>query len=178
MKGFKMTVSFYELESKLSKLENEAKYAYDCYHASPDEEALVTILKNFSRFRFENAVAAIWKRNFSILLSFGLTLFWCSPLILLSKIFRIGPKKVKSSENLTACYINEGFVKGKFVKCFILGVIITLLGLSKFAYNVIYSTGWTIVMSLRYLIIPLIRALGGFAIAVAMLIRGNKKFFK
>ena len=173
-----MTVSFYDLESKLNKLENDAKYAYDCYHALPDEEALVTILKNFFKFRFENAVAAIWKRHFSILLSFGLTLFWCSPLILLSKIFRIGPKKTKNFENLTISYINECFVKGKFLKCFMLGIIIAILGISKFIYNVIYSIGWTIIMSLRYLIIPLIRALGGFAIAAAMLIRGNKKFIK
>ena len=47
-----MDKKYYELKSK-ENLEKDFKQAYDCYHTTPEEEAIATILTNFRKFRFE-----------------------------------------------------------------------------------------------------------------------------
>ena len=169
-----MNKNFYDLESKLNKIETESRYAYDCYHTKPHDEAIVTILSNFSKFRFETAISAIWSRHFTVLLCFGLGLLLYSPYILLANIFRFAPKTPKVYESLTKTYFSYCMSKCKCIRSFFIGLGITIIGMAKFIYNVTYLTGWTIIMLLRYIIIPLLRALGGFAIALAMISRNSQ----
>ena len=171
-----MDKKFYDLEKKFNKAQNERGYDYDCYHTTPEDEAIVTILSNFSKFRFEVAIAALWKRHFSVLLSFGLLLFFSTPFILLNKIFRIKSEQTVTSQNLTKRFMQEYFAKGKFIKSFFLGFGMIVFGLAKFVYNIIYMAGWIIIMLARYIVIHLIRALSGFAIALAISKKSKKLF--
>lgn len=170
-----MNKKFCDLEKDFDKISDEIKYSYDCYHTTPEEEALVTILSNFSKFRFEVAILALWKRHFSVLLCFGFLLFFSTPFIFLNKIFKIKCKE-KQSQNLTKNFMFDYFVKGKFIKSFFLGMAMILFGITKFIYNILYSSSWVVIMLARYIVIPLIRALSGFAIALAISKNSKKPF--
>ena len=147
----------------LNKNDVKNRKDYDYYHSNPEEEALATVLFNFKKFRFENAVKALWKRNTLVHLGFGSLFLIYSPLILLLKIFRRLPKTKKETSSMTRTYLNYHVVSGNVIKCFSIGISIFLLG-------------WVVIMLMRYIIIPLIRALSGFAIALAIAKKPKKLF--
>lgn len=167
-------MTYDEINDKLTRIEcntKELAKSGNLYYVNPDKEPIVKILSNFSKFRFETAVSALWKRNFIILFLFGISLLICAPFMFILKILHLNPKELKSFEDCTKTYFHICFVKGKYIKSTLIGFFMTIFGLLKFIYNSVYTTGWTIVMTLRYILIPLLRALGGFAIAFAMFFR-------
>lgn len=170
-----MNKKYYEVKVKENS-EKDFRQAYDYYHTTPEEEAIATILTDFRKFRFEVAIAALWKRNFIVLLSFGLGILLNSPFILLSRIIRVFPRQAKQYESITKTYLQNYYAQGKYLKAFFVGSFMTVFGLTKAAYNLVFSIGWVIVMLLRYIIIPLIRALSGFAIALAIAKRNKTSF--
>ena len=160
----------------LNKDDVKNRKDYDYYHSNPEEEALATVLFNFKKFRFENAVKALWKRNALVHLGFGALFLIYSPLILLLKVFRRLPKVKKETSSMTRTYLNYHIVSGNVIKCFSIGISIFLLGIIKLIYQILFGLGWVVIMLMRYIIIPLIRALSGFAIALAIAKKPKKLF--
>ena len=109
----------------LNKDDVKNRKDYDYYHSNPEEEALATVLFNFKKFRFENAVKALWKRNALVHLGFGALFLIYSPLILLLKVFRRLPKVKKETSSMTRTYLNYHIVSGNVIKCFSIGISIS-----------------------------------------------------
>lgn len=168
-----MTVETYTIIKSEEEFERNRRF----YHTKPNEETLAEILINFWKYRFENAVKAIWLRNPVVTIYFGLYLTFLSPFMFLAKKLFLAPKNFIIFPSITKTYIHTHFVKGDGIGVLFSSLFVLVIGLTKLTWDVLYLTGWVIIMLLRYIIIPLIRALGGFAIAFA-LIFGKKRFIR
>ena len=126
------------------------------YYQDPKKESLFTIINNFSYYRFENAISAIWNRNIIPIFFTAIVYILALPLIIISKILPfIKPKNNKRSICNTISEIKNLLYNNKLIKTIIWIILLILFTITKIIYYILYTIYWIFKNILRFFLLPI-----------------------
>lgn len=169
-------------EFLLNKKESDnTTYAYywnSEYYDNPEKYPIYTILKDFKKFKFENAIRAIWKRNIFVIFGNSLYFTALSLTILINRlIIKCGGKGIGChfSRKWPNIFVGEfkRIIKDdeegernisvwKYIKYAIFLFTLTCGKLVYHIFNIIY---WIFAKVLRYFLIPIAMIISSFIIS-------------
>lgn len=128
------------------------------YYQDPTKEPLVNILDDFWKYRFENAVSAIWKRNVFVLIantSLCITIF---TMILTNRTVKLFNKKgitFKKYKNIWLNYIKDAIQENKLFRYFTWTTFMSIITGTKTIYHTFKIMYWIFARILKYFLIPI-----------------------
>ena len=128
------------------------------YYQDPFKEPLVNILDDFWKYRFENAINAIWKRNVFVLIT---NFFLCTFIffkILTNRIVKLFNKKgigLKKHNNIWLNYINEATKENKLGRYSIWSSFLFTISTCKVIYHTFNIIYWIFAKIIKYFLIPI-----------------------
>lgn len=127
------------------------------YYQDPNKEPIVNILDDFWKYRFENAISAIWKRSIFVLLGNSLLVLFITLCTSIEKIFRLFNKTSipnKRSKIPVINYIYDSIEECTLFKYICQSILLITLTISKTVFLIVYSSYWIFSRILRYFLIP------------------------
>ncbi|MBD5391434.1 J domain-containing protein [bacterium] len=168
----------YDRKMNAAADDNDDSYEYDSgyssdydndapsnrYSSLDGDEPIINILDSFSKYKFEDAVSAIWHRNVFVLLGTGL---WCTVAflgVLADRLTRHRKTPHKPSDNPWIQWLKDTIVENKLYPLWIWCVFLLAIFAVKVVYHIIQAIVWIFVHIVR----PLLIALGLLILADAL----------
>jgi hypothetical protein len=148
----------------------DAYYENPEYYQDPFKEPLVNVLDDFWKYRFENVVSGIWKRNILVLICTCLLCFSIFISIISNRIVKLFNKKgikFKQHENIWLNYIKEAVEENKLFRYTCWTGFLGILSTSKLIYHTFNIIYWIFAKIIKYFLIPI-------AIIIASLLHISK----
>jgi len=147
------------------------------YYQDPKKETIFDIIYDWNKYRFENAVNALWNRNFLAL--FGAWFVYILGLISIpfTKLFKnIKPKERKRYNwNWISHLVNLNYIN-KFWKTFAWTWLLLLLAISKLIFTILYMIYWIFRNIIRFFLLPLTILMLAFGKYLIYVLVGYKLF--
>lgn len=146
------------VEAEVFNSYKDTYYTNPEYYQDPFKEPLVNILDDFWKYRFENAINAIWKRNvFVLITNFFLCVFIFFK-ILTHRIVKLFNKKgidLKKHNNIWLNYINEAVEENKLGRYSIWSSFLFTISTCKVIYHTFNIIYWIFAKIIKYFLIPI-----------------------
>lgn len=145
-------------EAEVFNSYKDTYYTNPEYYQDPFKEPLVNILDDFWKYRFENAISAIWKRNVFVLIT---NFFLCTFIlfkILTNRIVKLFNKKginLKKHNNIWLNYINEAVEENKLGRYSIWSSFLFTISTCKVIYHTFNIIYWIFAKIIKYFLIPI-----------------------
>ena len=147
------------------------------YYQNPKKETIFDIIYNWNKYRFENAIAAIWNRNFLALFGVFFVYLLATLAILSTKIFK--NLKLKERKRYTWNWIshlvNLNYIN-KFWKTFIWTWLLLILAISKLIFTILYMIYWIFRNVLRFFLLPVTIIIAVFGRYLLVFLFGRRLF--
>lgn len=129
------------------------------YYAEAKRQPIFEILYNFNKYRFENAISAIWNRNAIAIFGVFFVYLLSIPVILRNKLFKkYLPSRKKYLTRYKARWLNYFInlqVKNKLIQTIYFTISLFLISISKVIYNILYTMYWIFRNVLVYFLLPI-----------------------
>lgn len=156
-----------KIENKKENVNQETAW----YYTNPHKESIFTVLFHFNKYRFENAMGAIWKRNLFAILGASYVYVLALPFILLTKIlFFFRPSKERRFGWHWISHIHNLMYRNHLIGSILWAIFLLMMFSCKLVWDILYIIYWIFKCILKAFLLPL-------AIIAAAIIRTFGKMF-
>ena len=156
------------------KIENEKEIVHQetaWYYTDPRKESIFTVLFHFNKYRFENAIGAIWKRNLFSILGASYVYILALPFILLTKVlFFFRPSKERHFGWHWISHIHNLMYRNHLIGSILWSIFLLIMFSCKLTWDILYIIYWIFKCILKVFLLPL-------AIIAAAIIRTFGRMF-
>ncbi len=172
-KSYDNSLNNTEYQSSYSEYTHSANTEY---YQNPENEPIYTILSNFSKFKFETAINAIWKRNIFVLYGNSILYAFISILSIINCITKWFKKSILPNKTPKTDWLNHIYSQIKYTKLYsLLMRVITLSTIS--ACKTIYLTFKITMFIYSHIIKPLLIPLAIVLASIIFSKNNNKKYY-
>lgn len=156
-----------KIENKKENVNQETAW----YYTNPHKESIFTVLFHFNKYRFENAMSAIWKRNLFAILGASYVYVLALPFILLTKIlFFFRPSKERHFGWNWVSHIHNLTYRNHLIGSILWAIFLLVMFSCKLVWDILYIIYWIFKCILKAFLLPL-------AIIAAAIIRTFGRMF-
>ena len=137
----------------------------DMYYKDPHRESIFTIIYNWCEYRFENAFAGVWKRNFVAILGAMFVYLLAIPFLFINKfLFFLKPRHKKFFGWHWVSHMHYLLYKDSLIGTIFWTILLAFMFVTKTIFTALYIVYWLFKNVIRFFLLPI-------AIILAAIIR-------